>query len=111
MDFKTLFHRLFTQGEEGSLAGGSQFHGNIFPPYQIKNPVQGCRDRGQKSLRGDYTRVPEGPSTQYLRFLVPKTTLLMIYGTRELKHWVLGPWGCMGSSLKLHKRIFDFGSL
>ena len=31
-----------------------------------------------------------GPSTQYLRFLVPKTILLMVFGTRVLKYWVLG---------------------
>ena len=39
--------------------------------------------------------VPEGQGTQYLRFLVPKTILLMVFGTRDLKHWVLGPSGCM----------------
>ena len=33
----------------------------------------------------------EGPSTQYLRFLVPKTILLMVFGPRVLKDWVLGP--------------------
>ena len=31
----------------------------------------------------------EGPRTPYLRFLVPKPTLLMLFGTRELKYWVL----------------------
>ena len=36
---------------------------------------------------------PEGPSTQYLRFLVPKTIPLMVFGARELKYWVLGPSG------------------
>ena len=36
-------------------------------------------------------KYPEGPSTQYLRFLVPKTILLMVFGTRDLKYWVLGP--------------------
>ena len=34
---------------------------------------------------------PEGPSTQYLRTLVPKTIPFMAFGTRILKHWVLGP--------------------
>ena len=34
--------------------------------------------------------IPEGPSTQYyLRFLVPK----MVFGTRVLQYWVLGPSG------------------
>ena len=37
--------------------------------------------------------LPEGPSTQYLRSLVPKTILLMVFGTRVLKYWVLGPSG------------------
>ena len=36
--------------------------------------------------------VPEGPSTQYLRTLVPKTIPLMAFGTRVLKHRVLGPF-------------------
>ena len=36
---------------------------------------------------------PEGPSTQYLRLLVPKTILFMVFGTRELKCEVLGPSG------------------
>ena len=36
---------------------------------------------------------PEGPSTQYLRSLVPKTIPLMVFGTRVLKYWVLGPSG------------------
>ena len=34
---------------------------------------------------------PEGPSTQYLRLLVPKTIPLV--GTKDLKYWVLGPSG------------------
>ena len=33
---------------------------------------------------------PEGPSTQYLKFLVPKTILVMVFGTRVLK--MLGTW-------------------
>ena len=33
----------------------------------------------------------ESPSTQYLRFLVPKTILSMVFGTRGLTYWVLGP--------------------
>ena len=35
----------------------------------------------------------EGPSTQYLRTLVPKATEGMFFGTRVLKYWVLGPSG------------------
>ena len=34
---------------------------------------------------------PEGPSTQYSRTLVPKTVLGVVFGTRVLKYWVLGP--------------------
>ena len=38
---------------------------------------------------------PEGPGTQYLRSLVPKTIPLMVFGIRVLKHWVVGPpLGC-----------------
>ena len=33
---------------------------------------------------------PAGPSTQYLRLLVPKTIPFMVFGTRVLKHWVPG---------------------
>ena len=36
---------------------------------------------------------PEGPSTQYLRPLVPNTIKSMVFGTRVLKCWVLGPSG------------------
>ena len=36
---------------------------------------------------------PEGPSTQYLRTLVPKAIKGMVFGTRVLKYWVLGPSG------------------
>ena len=36
---------------------------------------------------------PEGPSTQYIRTLVPKTIKGMDFGTRILKYWVLGPSG------------------
>ena len=31
------------------------------------------------------------PSTQYLRFLVPKTIPVMVLGNRSLKYGVLGP--------------------
>ena len=36
---------------------------------------------------------PEGPSTQYLRTLVPKTIEGMGFGTRVLRFWLLGPLG------------------
>ena len=36
---------------------------------------------------------PEGPSTQYLSSLVPNTIQSMVFGTRSLKYWLLGPSG------------------
>ena len=36
---------------------------------------------------------PEGPSTQYSRFLVPKTLPLMAFGTSVLEYWYLDPLG------------------
>ena len=36
---------------------------------------------------------PESPSTRYLRLLVPETVLSMVFGTRQLKSWLLGPSG------------------
>ena len=38
---------------------------------------------------------PEGPSSQYLRTLVPKAIKAMVLGTRDLTYWVLGPSGYM----------------
>ena len=38
-------------------------------------------------------RFPEGPSTQHVRTLVPKTVKGMVSGTGVLKYWVLGPSG------------------
>ena len=35
----------------------------------------------------------EAPSTQSLRLLVLKTIPLMVFGTRSLTYWVLGPFG------------------
>ena len=43
---------------------------------------------------------PEGPSTRYLRSLVPETIPSMAFGTRVLTYWVLGPSG-------LHTPCFD----
>ena len=34
---------------------------------------------------------PEGPDSQYLRLPVPKSSKAVVFGTRGLKHWVLGP--------------------
>ena len=58
------------------------------------------------SIRKDILRLalshyPEGPSTQYLRTLVPNTIQGMAFGTRILKYWVLGPSGLCGSHLPM----------
>ena len=42
--------------------------------------------------------VPKGPSTQYLKTLVPKTIKGMVFGTRVFKSWVLGPFGGVSTS-------------
>ena len=39
---------------------------------------------------------PKLPSTQYSRPLAPKTISLVVFGTRVLKYWVLGPSGLVG---------------
>ena len=42
---------------------------------------------------------PEGPSTQYVRTLVPKTHIaLMVFGIGVLNNWVLGTWTLLGTS-------------
>ena len=56
-------------------------------------PGDARKDRGCVGLLGVGT--PEGPSTQYLRFLVPKTMLLMVFGPKDLRYWVLGPSGIL----------------
>ena len=40
-----------------------------------------------------YVCIPEGPSTQYLRTVVPNTMQGMVFGIRDLKYCVLGPLG------------------
>ena len=35
----------------------------------------------------------EGPSTQYLRTLVPEAINGMVFGARVLNYWLLGPSG------------------
>ena len=59
-----------------------------------------CLFRPSRSLKDHRNLIsyPEGPSTQYLRFLVPKTILLMVFGPRVLKYWVLGPSGLHSGS-------------
>ena len=38
---------------------------------------------------------PEGPRTHYSKILVPKPIRRMVFGTRVLKYWVLGPSGAL----------------
>ena len=45
---------------------------------------------------------PEGPSTQYLRTLVPKAINGMVFGTRVLNYWVLGPSGLGAPGASVH---------
>ena len=47
---------------------------------------------------------PESPSTQYLRSLVPNTIESMVFGTRTLENWVLGP---LWEELDYFGSIFD----
>ena len=61
----------------------------------IDNPWQ-CETRVLK--------FPEGPSTQYLRTLVPNTIPLVDFGTRVLKYWVLGPSGIHSTSARIESR-------
>ena len=45
------------------------------------------------ALRIEASQGRKGPSTHYSRTLVPKATWGMVFGTRVLKYWVLGPSG------------------
>ena len=49
---------------------------------------------------------PQGPSTQYLRTLVPKTMYGMAFGTRVLKKWVRAPSG-LGHPLAQRSHILE----
>ena len=46
------------------------------------------RFQSQAGLRSYLLISPEGPSTQYLRILVPNTIKGMVFGASNLKHWV-----------------------
>ena len=69
-----------------------------YPGHPLAPQILGLL--GFKDLKTDRfgnpkTSFPRGsyPSTQYLRLLVPKTITSMVFGTRDLKYWVLGPLG------------------
>ena len=51
----------------------------------------GCAKKALAGGSRESFRNSEGPSTQYLRPLLPKTMALMVFGIRILEHWVLGP--------------------
>ena len=70
-----------------SLYGPTETNTNVLQenPYHGRYPRFACRK--QRTF-------PECPSTQHLRTLVPKTIpLVMVFGTRVLKYWALGPAG------------------
>ena len=52
---------------------------------------------------------PEGPSTQYLRTLVPQAIKAMVFGTRVLKDWVLGPFGMLIDSKLFQRGVTNGG--
>ena len=71
-----------------------------------RNPTRGLQAKRRPSWRftgcvnlwgwrPGYQRryILEGPSTQYLRFLLPKTILFYGFETRDLEYGVLGPSG------------------
>ena len=66
---------------------------NEFGPRFMLNEVPRREGALLETEDPDNLTLPEGPSTQYLRTLVPKAILLMVFGTKVLKYWVLGPLG------------------
>ena len=61
---------------------------NIYPNYGSLN-AEGFGGVGSAELVA-VGAIPEGPSSQYLRSLVPKTIPLMVFGTKVLKNCALG---------------------
>ena len=49
--------------------------------------------------------IPEGPSTLYLRTLVPNTMKGKVSGTKDLKHCVLGPSGYASQCYGFHYAV------
>ena len=65
------------------------FHAHAMVPGALKKFRDGIPDTDTPThLLSEY---PEGPSTRYLRLLVPKPIPPMVFGTRDHKYWVLGP--------------------
>ena len=64
--------------------------------YDILVTSQHCSRLNQLNASSPEHVYPEGPSTQCFRTLVLKTIPFMVFGTRVLKYWVLGPSGILG---------------
>ena len=91
---------LLSEPAWAALPSGAEDLLGVFPA-----PGPACRKPSGNLKKVPGPPVPEGPSTQYLRFPVPKTILLMVFGPRVLKYWVLGPPGICSSFLGL---VMDF---
>ena len=46
-----------------------------------------------------------GPSTQHLRTLVPKTIKGIVFGSRNLEYWVIGPSGTSLNHYQYHVEL------
>ena len=67
----------------------------MLPPTRLllePSDAVGLLGSGEDRAASFSSPIPEGPSTQYLRTLI-KTIAGMVFGTRTLKYWVLGPSG------------------
>ena len=84
---------------------------------QKRAPNHQCKLQDLSSIVGvgtyltqNTSMAPEGPGTQCLRFVVPKTILQMVFGTRE--HGYLNPLGSSeGQSWKTSTYIFVLATL
>ena len=61
--------------------------------YKASSGIEQVLEGSIGGPRCQSLQFPEGPSSQYLRSLVSKTIPLMVFGTGNLKYWVLGPSG------------------
>ena len=58
-------------------------------------------------LQGGRVIFPEGPSTHYSRTPVPNSIKGIVFGTRDLMYWVLGPLGYRWPATHLRKEAQD----
>ena len=87
----------------GKPEGPGSFAGTLIGSYCCKEPyTHALHGPSVPHLDGSLSlmlivlhlnEIPEGPSTRYLRILVPNTIKGMVFGTRDLKSWVLGASG------------------